>query len=559
MIANQLIFNDSKKLWNFINSYTGKSFKSIADGPVYDKNKNLTTEKQEKIKIWTNHFGELAKDATGNSRCSNKWENLIIRDCDYYPECDNSILWSDITQALADTPNNKAPGADGVPSEVWKLVMAEPSPTSPLAKIINKIINLMYDSRDIPQCLETSVVVPVPKKGDLKDPDNYRGISQIPTLAKLVAKIVATKLSKIDEKYSILVKEQAEFRNFEECASQATTLYEIVRRRKIQNKETWLFYIDYSKAYDRVLHMALLHKLRSVGIGGKLLNMIKGMYDVPKIAVRVANEVYNPIEYLWGVRQGCPASPILFDFYISDIFRNIRGVRVPGLTSRIPGLLFADDAVLLAESSVDLQTALNTITEWLDTWEMAVNASKCGIMAISGELTTGMTLQGQKVDSTDQYTYLGYIMNSKWDVSGTIKNNKNKVRKAVYAAYSFLRRSDVLTALKIRFINSVLMPIGCYGAETFGMSEAKCKPIKSEIGKAIRMVANVGKSAAMERIRDELGISSVLMRTSTARERAYHKWPTSKTWIADLIKAPMKARMATWVTGSARWIEIFYS
>ncbi|OMJ18635.1 hypothetical protein AYI70_g5245, partial [Smittium culicis] len=65
-----------------------------------------------------------------------------------------------------------------------------------------------------------------------------------------------------------------------------------------------------------------------------------------------------------------------------------------------------------------------------------------------------MTLQGQKVDSTDQYTYLGYIMNSKWDVSGTIKNNMNKVRKAVYAAYSFLRRSDVLTTLKIKFINS---------------------------------------------------------------------------------------------------------
>ncbi|OMJ26424.1 hypothetical protein AYI70_g207 [Smittium culicis] len=53
-----------------------------------------------------------------------------------------------------------------------------------------------------------------------------------------------------------------------------------------------------------------------------------------------------------------------------------------------------------------------------------------------------MTLQGQKVNSTDQYTYLGYIMNSKWDVSGTINNNKNKVRKAVYAAYSFLRRFD---------------------------------------------------------------------------------------------------------------------
>ncbi|OMJ13360.1 hypothetical protein AYI70_g8544 [Smittium culicis] len=188
---------------------------------------------------------------------------------------------------------------------------------------------------------------------------------------------------------------------------------------------------------------------------------------------------------------------------------------------------------------------------------MAVNASKYGIMTISGELTTDITMQGQKVDSTDQYTYLGYIMNSKWEVSGTIKKNKNKVRKAVYAAYSFLRRSDVLTALKIKFINSMLMPIGCYGGETFGMSEARCKPIQSEIDKAIRMVANVGKSAAMERIRDELGISSVFMRTNTSRESAYYKWPTSKKWIADLIKAPMKARMANWVTGSARWIKKF--
>ncbi|OMJ07156.1 hypothetical protein AYI70_g12377 [Smittium culicis] len=141
--------------------------------------------------------------------------------------------------------------------------------------------------------------------------------------------------------------------------------------------------------------------------------MIKGTYDSPKIAVRVGNEVSNPTEYLCGVWQGCPASPILFDFYINDIFKGVRGVRVPGLTSRIPGLLIADDAVLLAELSAEIQDALNTITEWSDTWEMAVNASKCGIMTISWELTTDMTLQGQKVDSTDQYTYLGYITNSK--------------------------------------------------------------------------------------------------------------------------------------------------
>ncbi|OMJ26840.1 LINE-1 retrotransposable element ORF2 protein [Smittium culicis] len=120
--------------------------------------------------------------------------------------------------------------------------------------------------------------------------------------------------------------------------------------------------------------MALLHKLRSVGIGGKLLNMIKDMYDAPKIAVIVGNKVSIPTEYLCGVRQGCPASPILLDFYINDIFKGVRGVRVPGLTSRTPGLLFADDAVLLAESSAELQNALNAITVWSDTWE---NGCEC--------------------------------------------------------------------------------------------------------------------------------------------------------------------------------------
>ncbi|OLY85458.1 hypothetical protein AYI68_g363 [Smittium mucronatum] len=89
------------------------------------------------------------------------------------------------------------------------------------------------------------------------------------------------------------------------------------------------------------------------------------------------------------------------------------------------------------------------------------------------------------------------------------------------------------------------------------MSEAKVKPIQAEIYKAIRMFANVGKSAAMERFRAELGIKPVFPKTSTVRERAYHKWPTLKTWIADLIKSPIKARMATWVIGSARWIKKF--
>ncbi|OMJ13324.1 hypothetical protein AYI70_g8572 [Smittium culicis] len=87
------------------------------------------------------------------------------------------------------------------------------------------------------------------------------------------------------------------------------------------------------------------------------------------------------------------------------------------------------------------------------------------------------------------------------------------------------------------------------------MSENRCRPIQTVIDQATRMVAKVGKNAAMERIREELGISSVFLRTSTARERAFIKWPASKTWIADLINQPIKAQQSTWVTGCSRWIK----
>ncbi|OMJ21723.1 hypothetical protein AYI70_g3298 [Smittium culicis] len=88
------------------------------------------------------------------------------------------------------------------------------------------------------------------------------------------------------------------------------------------------------------------------------------------------------------------------------------------------------------------------------------------------------------------------------------------------------------------------------------MSEAQCHPIETVIDQSTQLVAKVEKSAAMERIREELDLTSVLLRTSTARERVYIKWPASKTWIVDLIKQPIKAQKSSWVTGSSRWIRI---
>ncbi|OLY84264.1 hypothetical protein AYI68_g1574 [Smittium mucronatum] len=102
------------------------------------------------------------------------------------------------------------------------------------------------------------------------------------------------------------------------------------------------------------------------------------------MAVSIGCDVSNPTENLCGLRQGYPASSILFDFWISDLFKGSQGVYVLGFISRITGQLYADVSVLLAESDIDMQLALNHIAHWMNTWEMIVNASKCGVMNVTG-------------------------------------------------------------------------------------------------------------------------------------------------------------------------------
>ncbi|OMJ10114.1 LINE-1 retrotransposable element ORF2 protein, partial [Smittium culicis] len=181
--SDLMLGNKSRELWNWIKRVSGRFRSSLSDGPIYNKNKELITDTKAKTIAWVAHFEELAKDSTGNSRSPEKWKD-IRNNIATFPECDSPLNWKEITEALKSTPNNKSPGIDGIPSEVWKLTQNEMKPVTPLAKLIFRLIKEIWDTERMPEQLDPSIVVPIPKKGDKRDPNNYRGISLIPTLAK---------------------------------------------------------------------------------------------------------------------------------------------------------------------------------------------------------------------------------------------------------------------------------------------------------------------------------------------------------------------------------------
>ncbi|PVV01414.1 hypothetical protein BB560_004167, partial [Smittium megazygosporum] len=187
-------------------------------------------------------------------------------------------------------------------------------------------------------------------------------------------------------------------------------------------------------------------------------------------------------------------------------------------------------------------------------WE-CIYASKCGIMAINTDQSISGSIQNKPIPLIDQYTYLGLIFNKKWQSKQTVQNNKNKMEKAMYASFNFLKNPSIPTNIRLMVLKSVLIPIGTYGGKLFGMSEQRCKPIQRVADNALRIIANVGKSAPMHRIRQEMGVTSINTRASDLRERAYFKYPTLRTWISDLVKQPIRSQTSTWVTGTARWMK----
>jgi hypothetical protein len=155
----------------------------------------------------------------------------------------------------------------------------------------------------------------------------------------------------------------------------------IKRRNKI-GKPTPTCFIDFRKAYDLVCHKALLSKLHRKGMPQNIFRIVRTLYTNPVSAVRNRKgNTSSLFEYKRGVRQGCSASPVLFNLFINDILDNLsdQAIEIPNATLKVAGLLFADDLVLLAEDMNALQRSVTCVENWATRNEMQAPRKSAGV------------------------------------------------------------------------------------------------------------------------------------------------------------------------------------
>ena len=264
--------------------------------------------------------------------------------CTDYPVLDTvHISVEGVKKLLSNLQPGKAPGPDNLSPRVLKELADE------IAPILTIIYQSSIDTSKVPSDWKEANVTPIFKKGEQYEPANYRPVSLTSVCCKVLEHILTSTIMDHLEHHHILCPQQHGFRGKRSCETQLLEFTHELFNNLAEGKQTDIFILDFAKAFDRVNHSLLVHKLSYYGIQGVLNHWISDFLQDRRQAVVLNGERSDFISVQSGVPQGSVLGPCLFLIYINDM---------PDLLTS-PVRLFADDtAAYNIVTSVDDQKHL---------------------------------------------------------------------------------------------------------------------------------------------------------------------------------------------------------
>ncbi|CAF4930014.1 unnamed protein product [Pieris macdunnoughi] len=248
---------------------------------------------------------------------------------------------------------------------------------SELALPLSIIINSSLNSGIFPTVWKSALVIPLFKSGDTSAVLNYRPISILPTFAKVFESILCPIISSHFKHF--IAPEQHGFAKSRSTSTNLVSFVEDLAEGVDRGQSYDAIYTDFSRAFDRVSHVMLIHKLSSIGIDGIFLNWCRSYLSNRQSVVVVGGYKSKEFTAISGVRQGSHLGPLFFNIFINDIGSCVQGSKF---------LMFADDLKLYRtvnspEEAMSLQNDLDNLIMWCSLNGMNLNPEKCHVVRFS--------------------------------------------------------------------------------------------------------------------------------------------------------------------------------
>ena len=473
-----------KDTWNGIKSIVNIKSKSKSSPKSLMVNKKLIADPTAVSETFNEYFSSIASKLQKKIHPPNKdFSDFLTNENpnNFFIKPTNVL---EVLNNINDLNTSKGTGPHSIPTNIFHLIkfaVAEP--------LVN-IINLSFQTGTYIDDLKISKVIPIFKeKGSELEHTNYRPISLLSNINKIIEKLMHERVYEFLEKYQCIYKLQFGFRKGHSTTHALTDLTEAIRKNIDENKFAVGVFIDLQKAFDTVDHKILLKKLDHYGIRGTANKWFESYLSNRQQFVSINNKDSSLKPMKFGVPQGSVLGPLLFLIYINDLHK---------ATHYSIARHFADDTNLLISNhslkqlKKHLNIDLKILTVWLKANKISLNSSKTEILLFKNpnkpvNYDLKIILDGTRLYPSKYVKYLGILIDPYLTWNYHIKSLAPKLARAA-GMLAKLRHYVPHESLRNIYFG-IFASIMNYGAQIWGqyMNQHVLRVVKLQ-NKAIRIM-----------------------------------------------------------------------
>ena len=305
-----------------------------------------------------------------------------------------------------------------------------------LSHPISLLINKSLSTGIVPNSMKLAKVIPIYKSKYSKLFSNYRPISLLPTLSKLLENVVHRRVYQFLKNKKILYSSQYGFRPGHSTINATTEFLWNTLQSIENNHKTLSVFLDLSKAFDTIDHSILLQKLEHYGIRGLALDWFRSYISDRKQFVSYNNKDSDIMNMNCGVPQGSVLGPLLFIIYTND---------VPHCLAHNKAIIFADDTTLFSSGNCvqelfnNMKTDLLELIDWFRANKLSLNLSKTNYVLFRKstdntkiENDLSLKIGDETITRASTVKFLGLHIDEHLTWSHHFKNVQNNLNLCIY-------------------------------------------------------------------------------------------------------------------------------
>jgi len=469
-----------KELYELTKQISGNNFRKTA--AVKSKTGVVLKSKEDRLNRWKQHFEEVLNREQIHEPITEEEAEGEELDIPTEPPTQ-----AEIRKALRHMRNGKSPGVDQISPEMLK------TDEETTVEEMKYIFDLVWEKERTPVQWSQGLICKIPKKGNLQECGNWRGVTLLPLTSKVLSKIIINRIQRgVDDK---IRKEQAGFRPGRGTTEHIFVLRNILEQANEWNATMYIHFVDFEKAFDTVHRESLWLLMKKYGIPPKLISMVRALYEGFQCAVIEDGETTEWFPVISGVKQGCCMSGFLFLLVIDWIVNkategNSTGIRWH-FTDKLEDLEFADDIALISSKFEHIQAKTTKLEQYANRTGLKLNAHKCKLMKVNSKREERLKIIGGDIDEVETFTYLGAEMCKDGGGAADIRKRIGLASGAFHKLRKVWNTQNIGRKTKTTLYKTLVLSVLMYGSETWKLTKEEERKIDTFQSKCLRRIMRI--------------------------------------------------------------------